>query len=143
MSLLLFFAGTGAGDPELPARASPPTNLAVEQTNAKSVLLSWDASTGAVDPPRPAFYKVYVNGVWDDVEVPYVQRDPVVTVSITGLSPNTAYSFYVTCVDSADDESDTSNTVNVTTSRNTDSGIFGGFRKRQTSNEYANKGMYG
>ena len=138
--LLLFFSGEGEGAPPPATQVSPPTNLRVEQTNAKSVLLSWDASTGPVDPPRPASYKVYVNGVWDGVTVPHVVRDPVLVASITGLSPNTAYSFYVTCVDSGSSESDTSNTVNATTSRNRDSGRFKRFSDRTS---YTNKGMYG
>lgn len=85
---------------------SAPTALAASGTTSTTTNLSWTASTDNVGVTG---YDVYQGGVF---------KANVATTSyaVTGLTPSTAYSFYVIAKDAAGNASAASNTVNVTTS---------------------------
>ena len=97
-----FKIATGPPDTEAP---SDPTSLAATGTTAISTDLNWTAST---DNIAVVGYDVYQNGV-------NVATAGSNSFTVTGLSPNTAYSFYVIAKDAAGNQSGQSNTVNVTT----------------------------
>ena len=59
------------------------------------------------------YYLVYIGGIKKD-------SSTTANISITGLSANTAYSFYVKAKDAAGNISASSSTLNITTSKNTD-----------------------
>jgi chitodextrinase len=85
---------------------SAPTSLTASGTTSTTTNLSWTAST---DNVAVTGYDVYRGGVF---------QATVATTSyaVTGLTPSTAYSFYVLAKDAAGNVSAASNTVNVTTS---------------------------
>jgi fibronectin type 3 domain-containing protein len=87
-----------------------PTNLRVTSVSHKSVTLAWDPST---DKSGSFSYSVNMNGL--SFTVPQTQT----TYTITSLSAGQTYSFYVTAVDKALNQSGRSNTVTVTTPRDT------------------------
>jgi chitodextrinase len=87
-----------------------PTNLRVMSVSHKSVTLAWDPST---DKSGSFSYSVNMNGL--SFTVPQTQT----TYTITSLSAGQTYSFYVTAVDKALNQSGRSNTVTVTTPRDT------------------------
>jgi hypothetical protein len=87
-----------------------PTNLRVMSVRHKSVTLAWDPST---DKSGSFSYSVNMNGL--SFTVPQTQT----TYTITSLSAGQTYSFYVTAVDKALNQSGRSNTVTVTTPRDT------------------------
>jgi chitodextrinase len=87
-----------------------PTNLRVTSLSQKSITLAWDPST---DKSGSVTYRINKDG--QGFTVPQGQT----TYTIDWLSPGTTYSFYVTAVDSALNESAKSNTVTVTTPRDT------------------------
>ncbi|RCG27096.1 xylosidase, partial [Sphaerisporangium album] len=97
---------TLGGDTQAP---SVPGNLAVTGKTATSVTLSWSASTDNVGVTA---YNVLRAGtvVASPASSPY---------TVTGLSPNTAYTFTVTARDAAGNTSAPSNAVNVTTNAGT------------------------
>jgi chitodextrinase len=87
-----------------------PTNLRVTSLSQTSVTLAWNPST---DNSGSVTYSVYKDGqAWT---VPQGQT----TYTIDWLSPGRTYTFYVTASDKALNRSAPSNTVTVTTPRDT------------------------
>ena len=82
-----------------------PSNLAASNVTETTVDLNWTAST---DDNSVAGYDVYQDGT-------FYSTVTGTNVTVTGLSEATTYSFYVIAKDDADQESDESNTVSVTT----------------------------
>jgi hypothetical protein len=99
------------------------SHLTVYRYGSNYVELAWEPSVRSTDFGVKA-YKVYVNGVWDGVTINPNYTSSTMNSSKLSLTPGTAYSFYVTAVDSANVETLPSNTVNVTTARNVDVGKF-------------------
>ncbi|XLS28691.1 fibronectin type III domain-containing protein [Flavobacteriaceae bacterium M23B6Z8] len=97
-----FQIGTPVPDFDAP---SIPQNLVASNTTATGTDLSWDAST---DNIGVIGYDIYQNGV-------YSTTSSATTFSVTGLSPNTNYSFYVIAKDAAGNQSGQSNTISITT----------------------------
>ncbi|MEP2936846.1 MAG: fibronectin type III domain-containing protein [Gilvibacter sp.] len=97
-----FKIATGPPDTEAP---TDPTSLAASGTTAISTDLNWTAST---DNVAVVGYDVYQDGV-------NVATAGTNSYTVTGLSPDTAYSFYVIAKDAAGNQSGQSNTVNITT----------------------------
>jgi subtilisin len=97
--------GGGSEDTTAP---SAPTNLVSTGTTDTTVDLSWDASS---DDTGVDHYDVYVNGM-------ATVETADTSATIEGLSPETAYDFYVAATDGAGNESDSSGTVTVTTDAN-------------------------
>jgi fibronectin type 3 domain-containing protein len=87
-----------------------PTNLKAPSLSQTSVTLAWDPST---DKSGTITYSVYKDGQ------PFTVPQGQTTYTIDWLSPGRTYSFYVTASDSALNQSGRSNTVNVTTPRDT------------------------
>ncbi len=86
---------------------NPPTapTLSYSNVTTNSVTLSW---SGASDDNEVAGYKIYENGS-------YLASTTATSYTVTNLSPSTTYSFYVKAYDNANQLSDPSNTVSVTT----------------------------
>ncbi|MBL7739475.1 MAG: fibronectin type III domain-containing protein [Chitinophagaceae bacterium] len=84
-----------------------PTGLSSSNLTSSSLTLSWTAST---DNVAVTGYDVYQNAVKINSSVV-----TATSYNVTGLSPSTAYSFYVQARDAAGNISANSNTVNVTT----------------------------
>jgi chitodextrinase len=82
-----------------------PVNLAGSNISITGVDLTWDAST---DNVAVTGYVVYQDG--DSIDM---VPDP--GYSVSGLSAETNYEFYVTAIDAAGNESDTSNNVDILT----------------------------
>lgn len=106
--------GGGGGVPAEPPEDDPPTapqSVTVTETGPSRVGLSWDAGT---DDVAVVGYNVYR---LDDTEP--VRVNPVLvqalTFLVTGLEPWTDYTFTVRAVDTAGQESDDSEPVNVRT----------------------------
>ena len=95
-------AYAGSGDTTAP---STPTNLAASGTTGATTNLSWTAST---DNVAVTGYEVYQGTTLKGTATG-------TTYAVTGLSPLTAYSFYVKAKDAAGNASAASNTVNITT----------------------------
>ncbi|MGI9527138.1 MAG: GEVED domain-containing protein [Weeksellaceae bacterium] len=91
-----------AGDTSAP---SQPTNLTATKVSTSSVSLDWNSSTDNVSVDH---YNVYQDGS-------LVKSTTVSEALITGLNPNTTYSFRVSAVDTSDNESSKSNSLSVTT----------------------------
>jgi chitodextrinase len=87
-----------------------PTNLRVTSLSQKSVTLAWDPST---DNSGSVSYTVHKDG--QGLTVPQART----TYTIDWLSPGQTYIFYVTANDKALNQSGQSNTVMVTTPRDT------------------------
>jgi fibronectin type 3 domain-containing protein len=87
-----------------------PTNLRVTSLSQTSVTLAWDPST---DNSGTFSYSVYKDG--QSFTVPQTRT----TYTIDWLSPGYTYSFYVTATDKSLNQSGRSNTVTVTTPRDT------------------------
>lgn len=87
---------------------STPTGLSVDTTTAATVELSWNASTDNIGVTG---YKVYTGG-----------GNPVTVTGtsavLTGLSPSTGYTFTVSAIDAASNESSQSTSVQPTTAAN-------------------------
>lgn len=92
----------GGGDTEPP---TDPTNLAASNVTDTTVDLSWTASTDNVGVTGYDVYQGSTN----------LGTVSGTTTQVTGLTPNTAYSFRVQARDAAGNLSGFSNTVNVTT----------------------------
>lgn len=87
---------------------STPSNLSSSSYDSSSVTLVWDAavdSVGSVD-----HYNVYVDGSTD-----HQVAAGTTSTTVSGLSPATSYNFSVTAVDAAGNESQSSNTISITT----------------------------
>ncbi|MES2746773.1 MAG: endonuclease [Bacteroidota bacterium] len=82
-----------------------PTNLVASNIATTSLTLTWTAST---DNITVTAYDVYMNGVFKTTVTS-------ATASITGLTSNTNYSFYVIAKDAAGNVSANSTTINATT----------------------------
>ena len=93
------------GTPSDTEAPTAPTNLVASNITTSSLTLSWTASTDNVGVDS---YLVYQNGL-------QIQTISGTSVSITGLSASTTYSFYVKAKDAAGNVSAASSTVNVTT----------------------------
>ena len=82
-----------------------PTNLVPSNIATTSLTLTWTASTDNIEVTA---YEVYMNGLLKTtVATP--------STSITGLTENTSYSFYVKAKDLAGNSSSNSSTINLTT----------------------------
>jgi Fibronectin type III domain len=121
--LLLFLSGEGVGEVGVPTDITAPSNLTVYRYGAKYVELSWVPSVRSPDY-GVKWYRLYINGVWDGQNIPSVYNTSTMNADKLTLTPNTAYTFYVTAVDSAGNETAASNTVSITTPRNQDIGTF-------------------
>ena len=86
---------------------TPPANLIISNITQSSLTLNWDAST---DNIGVAGYDLFRNGIKINSSL-----ISATTYNVTGLSASTAYQFYVQSKDAADNTSDNSNTVNITT----------------------------
>lgn len=86
---------------------NPPTapTLSYSDVTSNSVTLSW---SGATDDHQVAGYKIYENDS-------YLASTTATSYTVTGLTPSTTYSFYVKAYDDANQLSDPSNTVTITT----------------------------
>jgi chitodextrinase len=82
-----------------------PTNLAATAKTSSSIGLAWTASTDNVGVTG---YRVYRNSV-------LVASPATTTFTDTGLTPGTGYSYQVTAIDAANNESALSNTATATT----------------------------
>ncbi|MCG8700331.1 MAG: M6 family metalloprotease domain-containing protein [Bacteroidales bacterium] len=98
-----FKGGGSGGDTQPPSK---PSNLASSNVTSSSVDLSWSASSDNVGVTG---YDVYQGSS-------VVKSVTVTKASITGLSPNTTYSFSIKAKDAAGNESDASNILTVKTS---------------------------
>lgn len=97
-----FTITSGTSDTQAP---TTPTNLAASGTTATTTNLTWTAST---DNVAVTGYDVYQNGSFKAM----VSTN---SYTVSGLTPATAYTFYVVAKDAAGNASGNSNTVNVTT----------------------------
>ena len=95
--------GSGSGPDVTPPSA--PTNLSAANTTTTSTNLSWSASTDNVGVTG---YDVYVDGTLGG-------STTGLTYALTGLTPSTSYNVYVKAKDAANNESQASNTITVTT----------------------------
>lgn len=120
--LLLLLSGEAAVDPPT-TDIGPPLNLSVYRYGSKWVELMWEPPVRSADR-GVASYKMYVNGTWDGVTIRSVYNTSTMAADKLSLTPGTQYSFYVTAVDSTGEETTASNTVTITTPRNTDVGKF-------------------
>ena len=84
-----------------------PTGLTSSNLTSTSLTLNWTAST---DNVGVAGYDVYRNSVKINTSIV-----TTTTYNVTGLTPSTAYSFFVQARDAAGNISANSNTINVTT----------------------------
>ncbi|QIG90629.1 T9SS type A sorting domain-containing protein [Chryseobacterium sp. POL2] len=103
------FNGGGTTDTQAP---STPTNLNYSNVTATSATLAWTAST---DNFAVASYDVYMNNQLK-------QNTTTNSANITGLTPETAYSFYVKAKDAAGNISGNSNTIDLTTTKSSGNG---------------------
>jgi fibronectin type 3 domain-containing protein len=87
-----------------------PTNLRVTSLSHKTVTVAWDPST---DSSGSISYTVYKDGQ------AFTVLQGRTTYTIDWLSPGLTYSFYVTASDKALNQSGKSNTITVTTPRDT------------------------
>jgi hypothetical protein len=94
--------GGGGSDTQAPTNPASLTASSVTQTTLN---LSWNASSDNVDVTG---YNVYKNGS-------YLTSVTSTSTSVSGLTANTSYSFYVKAKDEAGNISGASNTVYVTT----------------------------
>ncbi|MEM7262598.1 MAG: LamG-like jellyroll fold domain-containing protein, partial [Planctomycetota bacterium] len=84
---------------------TPPLNLIALATSSSSVNLSWDAAT---DNAVLAGYRVFQNGV-------EIATTTQVSFDVTGLNPETTYSYSVLAYDAAGNESTAVGPIDVTT----------------------------
>ncbi|QOG04324.1 fibronectin type III domain-containing protein [Flavobacterium sp. MDT1-60] len=94
------------GRPKDSTAPTNPTNLQVSNIRDTSVTLSWSAST---DEYGVTNYIIYGNGI-----SPIITGN-VLSYTVSGLSQDTSYNFYVKARDAAENLSTESNTVNFTT----------------------------
>lgn len=93
---------SGGGDTQPP---TAPANLTASGTTSSSTTLSWSASSDNVGVTG---YDVYRDGA-------LATTVSGTSATVSGLSPATAYQFYVRARDAAGNQSANSNTVSVTT----------------------------
>lgn len=93
-------------DPDTEAPTTP-SNLMASNTTSTTTDLSWTAST---DNIGVVAYNIYVDGSY------YVSTNSTATnITVTGLSPETNYTFSVLAVDAANNASNLSASINETT----------------------------
>ncbi|WP_394747853.1 ThuA domain-containing protein [Spongiimicrobium salis] len=105
--------GEGNGEEEENTDDIPPTaptNLNADDISPSTTDLSWDAATDNIGVTS---YQIYQ----DEVEI---DRVADTNYNVTGLSPNTSYSFAVTALDAATNESEFSEAVVITTAETSD-----------------------
>lgn len=105
-----FYAvGLGAKYLAVPDTTAPtaPTNLAATNTTGSQTLLQWNVSTDENDIEA---YTVYKNGT-----LLATVASNKTSYTVTGLTPNTTYNFYVKAEDPYANVSAPSNTISVTT----------------------------
>jgi hypothetical protein len=119
----------GGGDTTAPGT---PLNLTASGTTQTTTNLSWSASTDNVGVTG---YDVYQNGA-------FKANVAGTTYTVTGLTPSTAYSFYVRAKDAAGNASGNSNTVNVTTLAS-GGASYCASQGNNTSDEYISKVQVG
>ncbi|MBK5215043.1 MAG: fibronectin type III domain-containing protein [Flavobacteriaceae bacterium] len=88
-----------ADDTQAPSK---PLNLAASEQTETSLKLSWDASTGNVGVTG---YRIYQDGT------ALLGLITGTSATVQGLTPGTAYNFYVTAFDAKENESAPSNTL--------------------------------
>jgi fibronectin type 3 domain-containing protein len=110
LALALVVVGSVAAAARDRTPPTTPTNLRVTSLGHTSVTLAWDPST---DNSGSFSYSVNKDG--QSFTVPQTRT----TYTIDWLSPGQTYTFYVTAVDRALNQSGRSNTVTVTTPRDT------------------------
>ncbi|MBY8852847.1 lytic polysaccharide monooxygenase, partial [Saccharothrix sp. MB29] len=101
----VIFSGGSGGDTQAPSAPGTPTASA----SSTSVQLSWSA---AADNVGVSSYQVFREAGANDVQV---ATSTGTSASVTGLTANTAYQFYVVARDAAGNRSTRSGTVDVTT----------------------------
>lgn len=121
--LLLLLSGIPTPPVVATTDITAPSALAVYRYGPKYVELTWAASLRS-PTLGVAAYKLYINGVWDGQTIPPVWNASTMSSDKLTLSPNTEYDFQVSAVDSAGTETTLSNTVTITTPRNSDVGKF-------------------
>jgi len=94
--------GTAGGDTQAP---STPANLKASNVTSTSAALTWDAST---DNVGVVAYDIYNTGQ-------FIKSVTTTNATLTGLTPNTSYGFYVNARDGAGNVSQASDTVAVKT----------------------------
>ncbi|WP_374329739.1 endonuclease, partial [Soonwooa sp.] len=99
------FNGGTSTDTQAP---TVPTNLVASDVTSTAANLTWTAST---DNVGVANYTVFMNNE-------YVQTASNNSINITGLAPETTYTFFVKAKDAAGNVSGASNTIEVTTKSN-------------------------
>lgn len=100
------YVGAIWGTPVIDNQApTAPTNLAASNPTINSIALSWTAAT---DNTAVAVYDIYANGLLKTSVTG-------TTATISGLTPNTAYSFYVIAKDGSGNSSPQSNMASQTT----------------------------
>jgi len=112
-------------------RPSRPAGLSVSAVSASQINLSWLASTDNVGVTG---YKIYRGGV-------YLITASGVSHSDTGLSASTAYSYQVSAIDAAGNESYKSLSVSATTPAAPVSGVTL-FTESFDNNSFASRGWY-
>ena len=101
--------------PSVSSIPTTPSGLNVTNLTSTSVTFCWNASTSAVIMRS---YQVYQNGTQQSN---IIQRVPAIPISstycatITGLTPNTTYSFYVSALNDDVEESALSSVLTITT----------------------------
>nr|WP_232055807.1 lytic polysaccharide monooxygenase [Paenibacillus alvei] len=98
----------GGGSPVDPTPPTAPSNLAVSNVMAYTAKLSWNASTDNVGVTGYNIYK--------DSTLAGSTNGTTLTYALTGLTPNTTYSYTVRAVDAAGNESASSTAVSFKTS---------------------------
>ena len=88
-------------------RPSAPTGLMVTSVSNNSASLLWNPSTDNVGVTEYRVFDAATNAI--------VATSPTNTIALPGLTPGTAYSFYVKAADAAENQSWRSNIVSLTT----------------------------
>lgn len=105
-SAVVTFTTTTMGDSVSPSK---PLNLTSSDVTSISVALQWTAST---DNVKVVGYNVYADGV----KIATASNSPH---TLTGLDANKTYDLHITAIDAAGNESEVSNTLQVTTKPST------------------------
>ena len=91
-----------------------PTALLASNTSENSTDLSWNASS---DNVGVVGYNIYQDGS-------YIFNSTSTEVTVTGLNEGTTYTYYVTAYDAAGNESNISNTIDITTNSSSSEVVF-------------------